>query len=379
MQRAQLACAFKQLLIGAAFVMLMGVTPAYSQITQTFGRLGPGRIASAGLATDTKHASRFTMNADGTISKLCAYLDGNGGVSGSQRFRLALYRDANGTPAEKIFDTPEQTIASGTAARWYCIDAPLLPLPGVPYWIAIHTGGTGGVIRDFYDGGVNSYGSADAFNDGSAPLFGAGNAADGTLAACAEYYASNAVRAAGRRVADTVPSGGMTADFKRGSSFTMPERGKLFGITALLDGNGSPALQGQVQQFKYAIYSDSNGVPAAKLYESFAPLSVRGGAPAIWTAHVADPSIAPTLNAGRYWLVILTGGTSGVVRNFSNGTPGNWYGNADTFSDGASAQFGAGNAGNGTLAAFIVKREACFVSVARPAEAILPGPSRPKV
>ena len=33
-----------------------------------------------------------------------------------------------------------------------------------------------------------------------------------------------------------------------------------------------------------------------------------------------------------------------IIRYYADGT-GNWYGNADTFSDGASAQFGAGGTG----------------------------------
>lgn len=371
---SNLACAFRQLLIGAAFVVLMGLTPAYSQTTWTFGRLSPGTIPSSGLSSEMKRASRFTLRQPGSISKLCAYLDGKGGVSGSQRFRLALYEDVSGTPGQKMFDTAEQTISSGTAARWYCIDAPLLPVGAADYWIAIHTGGTAGVIRDFYDGLANWYGNADAFDDGAAMPFGAGNTGSGTLTVCAEFLYSGDVRSAGKIVVGSVPSGGMTADFKRGSSFTMIEHGKLFGVTAYLDGNGSPSLAGQVQQLRYVIYSDANGVPGTKVYES-APLSVRGGAPAMWRADVADKANAPTLDAGRYWLVIHTGSVSGVTRNFSDGLSGNWYGNADTFSDGASTQFGAGNSGNGTISAFVSYRPGTITSGTVGRTDIAPTPS----
>jgi len=343
---------FKRLLIGAAFLMLTAVAPAYSQTVWTVGKLTPGTIPSGGLTSDMKRASRFTIFFPATISKLCAYLDGKGGASGSQRFRLALYEDVNNAPALKIFDTPEQTIASGTAARWYCIQAPLIGVAGNgnSYWIAIHTGGTSGVIRDFYDGEANWYGNADAFDDGASMPFGAGNAGTGTLTVMAEYFYSGDMRFGGLMTVGSVPSGGMTSDFKRGSSFDMIQSGKLYGLTAYLDGNGSAALKGQTQQLRYVLYSDANGVPGAKVYES-AALAVKGGDPGLWRVQLADQANAPVLNAGRYWFAIHTGGVSGVTRNFADGS-GNWYGNADTFSDGASAPFGAGNAGNGTIAAF---------------------------
>src|SRR5262245_40863559 len=139
MRCSYLACAFRQLLIAAAFIMLTAMAPAYSQTVWTVGKLTPGTTPSGRLTSAMKRASRFTIFIPAVVSKLCAYLDGKGGASGSQRFRLALYEDVNGTPGLKMFDTPEQTIASGTAARWYCIQAPLKGVAGTgnSYWIAI--------------------------------------------------------------------------------------------------------------------------------------------------------------------------------------------------------------------------------------------------
>jgi len=91
------------------------------------------------------------------------------------------------------------------------------------------------------------------------------------------------------------------------------------------------------------------------VYESTWEQFFRTSWPASWVTETLHPAFALTLEAGRYWVVFHTGQTSGVIRNFADGS-GNWYGNADTYSDGASAQFGPGNAGNGTISAFISYR-----------------------
>jgi hypothetical protein len=341
------------ILAGVALVMLMSLTPAYSQMTQTFGRISPGTIPSSGLSAQMKRASRFTFGSTGSISKLCAYLDGNGGVSGTQRYRLGLYRDNGGVPGAKVFETREQMISSGTAARWYCLDAPVIPVSAGSYWISIHTGGTAGVIRDYYDGAANWYGNFDAYEDGATMTFGAGNAGSGTLTLSAEYFPDSQMRAAGRTTVGTLPSAGMSTNFKRGSSFTMPERGKLYSIAAYLDGNGTPGADAG-ETVGYAIYEDANGVPGAKVF-SASGFNVSSGQPGLWRATFLNPNLAPTLDAGKYWLVLHTGSQTGIARNFADGT-GNWYGNADTFTDGASDPFGAGNAGNGTISAFVAYR-----------------------
>lgn len=352
--RTCVAQTLPKVLAGVALIMLMSVTPAYSQITQTFGRISPGAIPSSGLSAEMKRASRFTLGGAGSVSKLCAYLDGNGGVSGTQNYRLVLYRDNGGAPGDKLFETREQTISSGTAARWYCADAPVFPVPAGSYWIAIHTGGTAGVIRDYYDGAANWYGNLDSYADGATSSFGAGNAGSGTLTLSAEYFPDSEMRAAGRTTVATLPSAGMSANFKRGSSFTMPERGKLYSIAAYLDGNGTPGAVDVGQTVDYVIYEDANGVPGAKVYDG-GGLNVSAGQPGLWRPIVFNPNTAPTLDAGKYWIVLHTGTQAGIARNVGDGT-GNWFGNADSFTDGASDPFGAGNAGNGTISAFVAYR-----------------------
>jgi hypothetical protein len=229
---------------------------------------------------------------------------------------------------------------------------PLSPVASGSYWIAIHTAGTAGVIRDFGDGPSNWYGNADSFEDGASAAFGAGSSGTGTMSVYARYFPDSQLRNAGRTTIGTVPSNGMTADFKRGSSFMLPERGKLYAITAYVDGGGASTIE--VGNFRYSIYADANGVPGTKLYEG-GNQGFRGTWPPMWVTENAY-SAGPTLDAGRYWIVIHTGPTGGVIRNYGDGTPGNWYGNADTYADGASAQFGPGGAGNGTISAFVSYR-----------------------
>jgi hypothetical protein len=342
----------------AALVFLAAASSTHSQTTETFGRITEGTVPSGGLSADYKRASRFTMPTAGSITELCAYLDGNGATSGFQQLSMNLYRDNNGVPGAKVFGDIGQTVVAGTAPQWVCSSGFQLhhyPVPAGTYWIAIHTAGDAGVIRDYGDGAANWYGNADAWSDGSSATFGAGSKGTGTLSVYARYFPDSQLRNAGKWTIGSVPSGGMTANFKRGSSFTLPERGKLYSISAYLDGLGRTTPPDDVQNIHYVIYKDANGFPGAKVYEAF-PYGLWSRTAGIWWPVHAQPGWAPTLDAGKYWLVLLTGDTGGIIRNFGDGTAGNWYGNADNFADNASDQFGPGNAGNGTITAFMSYR-----------------------
>jgi len=343
---------------------LLGVTPAHSLPRQFLGRTTVGTIPSAGLMGNFKRAARFTLAAPGTITVLCAYLDGNGGVSGFQRVRLALYTDNNGSPGRKVFETREWSIFSGDQARWFCntqaseyVGEALTPVAAGSYWIAIHSAGTPGVIRDFADGAANWFGNADSFDDGASDTFGAGSRRTGTMSVNAQYIPNSELRTAGRAVIGSKPSKGMTPDFKRGSGFTLSERGRLYAVSAYLDGRGTTDESAQ-STFRYSIYTDANGVPDTKVYEGITQYLRGASMPAMYTEHtvVGCRPCAVTLDPGRYWLVVHTGifsGPGGVIRNYGDGTPGNWYGNSDAFADGATEQFGPGTAGNGTITAYI--------------------------
>jgi hypothetical protein len=352
----------------ATLVILAGATSAYSQISATFGRITEAATPSGGLTADYKRASRFTLPTAGSITRLCAYLDGKGGAGSASDYQpvnLALYTDDNGKPGSKVFEANGSFVQGGSAASWYCMAGPLgfplHPVAAGTYWIALQSGSPGGIARDFGDGPANFYSNADSYSDGASASFGAGNAGSVTLSVYAEYFPDSQVRNVGRTTVGPTPSGGMTADFKRASSFTLPERGKLYALTAYIDGGGASGADGEPQEFRYVIYTDVNGSPGAKVYEG-GNLITRKGWPGMWIYENADPPFAPTLDAGRYWFTIFTGSTGGIARNFADSTPGNWYGNADLFSDLASPQFGPGNRGTGTISAFLSYRPGTITS-----------------
>jgi hypothetical protein len=147
----------------------------------------------------------------------------------------------------------------------------------------------------------------------------------------------------GRTTIGTTPSSGMTADYKRGSMFTLPDRATVRGFSAYLDGNGG-ATSGS-QSVRMALYRDSGGVPGGLVVRS--PIAtVAPGAAGRWVSYTSP---ATPLDPGNYWIVLHTGATAGVARDFGGGPESNWYGNADAFADGPANPFGTGGLGTGTL------------------------------
>jgi hypothetical protein len=157
--------------------------------TEKFGRTSTATIASSGLNADYKRASKFTMTKTGWLIDLEARLDGLGGVAGSQQVRLVVYRDNNGAPGAKVAESATRSLASGLQSGWKSFGVSSRPLltPG-DYWLAIHTGGTAQVLRDFSDGSeVNWFANADSFADGSSDPFGTATAGNGTLSVFGQY------------------------------------------------------------------------------------------------------------------------------------------------------------------------------------------------
>src|SRR5882724_516090 len=126
------------------------------------GRTTIGTIPSAGMSANFKRGSKFTVTQAGVILDFCAYLDGNGGVSGSQTVRIVAYKDASGVPGQKVLESNPITVNSGAFAAWNCMSAPgyARVTPG-DYWIVLLSAGAAGVIRDYADGSGNWYGNAD--------------------------------------------------------------------------------------------------------------------------------------------------------------------------------------------------------------------------
>ncbi len=306
----------------------------------TFGQSSVVGTPSAGLTANYERGSEFTLATQGVLASLSAYLDGDGGGSGSQSLRMALYQDSDGIPGDKVAESNTVSVAAGQAAGWVTFSVSAASLSAGNYWIVIESGDTAGIARDYGGGAADWYGSADTFAYGGANPFGAGAAGTDTLSVYASYYPGSAQQL-GRTTVGSAPSAGLTADYKRGSKFTLSSQGALVDFSAYLDGNGGAA---GTQDVRMDLYQDSDGVPGAKVAES-STVAIPAGQPGGWVSFAAP---ATALAPGNYWLIIHSGGTAGIARDYGDGAA-DWYGNADPFSDGGSDPFGSGAAGTDTL------------------------------
>jgi len=330
-----------------AAVIAVAAAPAWSD--QYFGNRQDGS-PSAGLTGDYKRGSKFTLFEPAVLSTLRAPLDGFGGPqTGYQNVTMVIYADANGTPGAKLAETFPLRINAQAPQQEFTFYMRSIPLPVGAYWLVLHSDGTAGgstpgIVRDLGTSGVNNwYGNADSYADGASSPFGAGSTGTGTLAVSGSYLPPGDARFAGRATVAATPSSGLTSHFKRGARFTMGEAGRLFALTAYLDGNGGGS---GTQKLRYALYRDVGGVPATLVRQSD-EVTVTAGQAAGWVTASLEPT---DLAAGDYWVVIHTGDTSGVARDYGDGAA-NWYGNADPYADGASTNFGSGSAGTGTISA----------------------------
>ena len=354
--------------IAAIAATLMLTTISTAEATATFGRTTVGTTPSGGLRPDYKRGSQFTLNGPGVLKQLCAYLDGNGvgtGTATTQYFRLALYRGETGWPSEKMSESvADGAITAGTAAGWVCQDTKPVWLDSDEYFLVIHSGGAassgapGGsnIIRYFYDGVGNFIGNSDVFSDGASSQFGGQSSGDGTISAYGVIAGPGEMWAAGKTTVGATPSGALRINFKRGSSFTITQPVRVQAVSAYLDGLGGPTSGSQ--DVGLVLYKDTNGAPS-ELIGSYGTLTIPAGMQPRWIT--AEGYGLPELQPGKYWIMIHTSGPTAIARYYFDGTQ-NWYGNADTFSDGPANPFGAGQAGDGTMSAFISYSPGPFVT-----------------
>jgi hypothetical protein len=331
----------------AIALMLTTILPAYA--LETVGPTTVGAHPSGALSPNYKRVSKVTLTEPGVLQSISIFLEGAGtGQSGYQPVSAVMYTDNNGVPGTKVFQSDTLMMTPDPTPTWYAFDSPLIPLPPGNYWIGIHSGGPVALVRDRDDGSsaTNWYGNADNYNDEASGTFGPGSPGTGTLSIFATYYPADQYTAAGRASIAATPSGGMSANFKRGSRITLSERGRVTHLSAYLDSLGGTA---GTQSVRLALYRDAGGVPR-DLVLTTEEITLSAGSPGQWRTASINGAGAPELDAGDYWVIIHSGGTAGVIRNFGDGAA-NWYGNADTYSDGSSAPFGAGNTGTVTISA----------------------------
>lgn len=357
-----------------ALLALGAFATAQAQPVSRFGKFGLDGPPSGGLSGDFKRGSKFDLSESGVLDTLHAFLDGRGGpTSGYQNVSMEIYLDAGGVPGVKVAESDPVRVYAQSGGDWYTFYTQAVPLAQGVYWLVIHSAGTGGgstagIARDYGGGNVNSwYGNADSFSDGGASPFGSGAAGTGSLTVYAEYFPGHMMSVAGRNTVSMTPSGGLSSNFKRGSLISLGEAGRLNSLSAYLDGKGGGT---GTQNLRYALYRDAGGVPGAKVAESN-EISVGAGQAASWVTAEVPPDIL--LDPGNYWFVIHSGGTAGIARDFGDGAA-NWYGNTDTYSDGAASPFGSGNGGTVTLsaAALVIPGTTPLLTLGRTSIATIP-------
>jgi len=153
-----------------------------------FGKASSGgSIFSPGMANNYKRGSRFTLTQKGTLLDMAAYVDGNGGVSGTQYMRMALYRDNGGVPGALVAQSNQMSINSGTGSKWLYFPSGAVALSPGTYWIMLHSGTNHALARIGGSGNANWFGNVDTYSDGAASLAGVGSLGTNTLSLFTRY------------------------------------------------------------------------------------------------------------------------------------------------------------------------------------------------
>ena len=104
------------------------------------------------------------------------------GVDTLRWIGCGLHSDNGGVPGAKITESSNRFFAAGVPPGWRTFTVPNVALDAGTYWIAIHTGATGQLLRDY-----RGDGNSDAFFSGAVDPFGTGTAGTGTLSVYATY------------------------------------------------------------------------------------------------------------------------------------------------------------------------------------------------
>jgi hypothetical protein len=123
-------------------------------VTQTFGRTDIASQALQPLAANFYRGSRFEAPGENKVLiNLYAYLDGQGGASGSQKMMMIL--PFSGTEGS-VIASEEVTVPAGMAPQWvrFPLKTPV-HLPANSYDLFLYTGETQGVARSYGDGAAN--------------------------------------------------------------------------------------------------------------------------------------------------------------------------------------------------------------------------------
>ena len=162
--------------IGVFVALVIGLATAAPSLAAVhqFGTTAPG--GSWGCpGADKKYGNKYTLTEDGLVTKITAYMKGNGGT-GSQKFRTMIYA-ADGTagaPMTLAITSQEVTVDAAAAPGpvEFAVSPPV-SLPAGDYWIAQQSGATTQkACLSGTAGGTNDFNN-DTYSDGPSNPFSA--------------------------------------------------------------------------------------------------------------------------------------------------------------------------------------------------------------
>jgi hypothetical protein len=158
---------------GAGEAATSGATAVVQSAPATFGTTTVGGSSDYFVA-ERKRVNRYSLPANGTVTKLSIYLAPTG-TSGQQVLKGLIYTDSSGAPAALVAASEQLTFASTGAAGWYELKfSSAVKLTAGNYWIGVMSGATAGVagfrfasVTGSRDYNSNSYASGPSSTFGS--------------------------------------------------------------------------------------------------------------------------------------------------------------------------------------------------------------------
>ncbi len=182
--------------------------------TNVYGKTAPG--PDFGCPTQNrKYANKVTFSSGGTLTKISAWMKGNGGA-GSQQFRTMVYADAGGSPGALLATSATVTVAaSDPAGNVDFAISPGVSLAAGDYWLAQQSGATSAkacLSQATGAAGTNVF-NTDSFGNGPDDPFGS------VSTSTAEYTISASLDSAGTSNVTGTLIGGPTLFFTSGVDF----------------------------------------------------------------------------------------------------------------------------------------------------------------
>jgi hypothetical protein len=175
----------------SSYTQILPPMTAFNRLTdrpRAFGNFATtSSTFSPGMAANYQRGSRFWLADKATLLNTVAYVDGYGGSIGTQKLRMAVYRDNGGRPGSLVAQSSEVSLSSGSSARRLTFPINAAQLWPGNYWLMLHSGSSNGLGRVGSSGNANWYGIADTYTDGAGNPAASGSWGTSTLALCVRY------------------------------------------------------------------------------------------------------------------------------------------------------------------------------------------------